>query len=301
MAFPTATVTQGSGLTINTLPNAGQATMANSLPVVLANDQSTLAAFVVGGHVDATNSGAITNPASTLTRPASAVASPAAAVPIASPAVFTWTAHPFKNGQTVYLQGTTAPGGFTFLQTYFVVGVATNTFQLAATRGGAAINCTTTAGVGVFATLNYAPNELIASSATAPVVPSFATSAGGALLPRVRLWTSATSGWGGAALSVNLWSAAPTYSAISGNAGDGNPYTVASGGAGWLANFLITLTQFGDAAVGGGGLTGASELALKLASGTSVYWDLQILTGTVQSYPSPIPGQTFNLIAELLN
>jgi hypothetical protein len=50
MAFPTATVTQGSGLTINTLPNAGQATMANSLPVVLANDQSTLAAFVVGGR-----------------------------------------------------------------------------------------------------------------------------------------------------------------------------------------------------------------------------------------------------------
>jgi hypothetical protein len=40
MAFPTATVTQGSGLTVNTLPNAGQNTMANSLGVVIASDQS---------------------------------------------------------------------------------------------------------------------------------------------------------------------------------------------------------------------------------------------------------------------
>jgi hypothetical protein len=40
MAFPTVTVTQGSGLTINTIPNAGQATMANSLGVVVASDQS---------------------------------------------------------------------------------------------------------------------------------------------------------------------------------------------------------------------------------------------------------------------
>ena len=39
MAFPTATVTPGTGLTINTLPNAGQNTAANSLGVVLASDQ----------------------------------------------------------------------------------------------------------------------------------------------------------------------------------------------------------------------------------------------------------------------
>ena len=42
MAFPTATVTPGAGLTINTLPNAGQTTAANSLPVVLASDQSAV-------------------------------------------------------------------------------------------------------------------------------------------------------------------------------------------------------------------------------------------------------------------
>jgi hypothetical protein len=42
MAFPTITVTAGSGTTINTLPNAGQATMSNSLPVALASDQGAL-------------------------------------------------------------------------------------------------------------------------------------------------------------------------------------------------------------------------------------------------------------------
>jgi hypothetical protein len=42
MAFPTAPVTPGSGLTVNTLPNAGQATMANSLSVAIASDQSSI-------------------------------------------------------------------------------------------------------------------------------------------------------------------------------------------------------------------------------------------------------------------
>src|SRR5437660_138343 len=126
MAFPTATITQGSGLTINTLPNAGQATMANSLPVAIASDQSSL-------NVTSFSGGSITNPASTLTRPANTTA--------------------------------------------------------------------------------YAANQLIASSTTAAsiVVPSFATVAGAGILPRLRLRTNAPSGWGGINLSINLWSAAPTY------------------------------------------------------------------------------------------
>lgn len=208
MAFPTATITQGSGLTINTLPNAGQATMANSLGVTIASDQS-------GFPVTSLSSGAITNPTSRLTRPANTTA--------------------------------------------------------------------------------YAANQSIASSTTAGsvVVPSFAiaTSGGGVLLPRLRLRTNATSGWGGVNLSINLWSAAPAYTN-----GDGGAYAVATGSAGWLANFLLSLIQFGDGAIGAGPLTGASELALKLASGTSVFWDVQILTAV-----TPISGQTFTLAAELLN
>src|ERR1700722_13370450 len=44
MAFPTVVVTPGSGQTINTLPNAGQATGANSLPVVTASDDPVVVA-----------------------------------------------------------------------------------------------------------------------------------------------------------------------------------------------------------------------------------------------------------------
>lgn len=47
MAFPTLNVTPGSGVTINTLPSAGQQAMANCLPVVVASDQS--AVTVAGG------------------------------------------------------------------------------------------------------------------------------------------------------------------------------------------------------------------------------------------------------------
>jgi hypothetical protein len=209
MAFPTATVTQGSGLTINTLPNAGQATMANSLGVAIASDQSAF-------PVTSLSSGAITNPTSTLTRPSNTTA--------------------------------------------------------------------------------YASGQLIASSTTAGsvVVPSFsiASAAGGAILPRIRIRASLSpSSWQGVNLSVNLWSAAPTYTN-----GDAQPYAVATGSATWLANYLVTLTQFGDGAVGAGPLTGANEMALKLASGTAVFWDLQVLNSA-----TPAAGQTFTLIPELLN
>ena len=51
MAFPTVVVTPGSGQTINTLPNAGQATGANSLPVVAASDDPVVVA--TGTQADA--------------------------------------------------------------------------------------------------------------------------------------------------------------------------------------------------------------------------------------------------------
>jgi hypothetical protein len=206
MAFPTATVTQGSGLTINTLPNAGQATMANSLSVAIASDQS-------GVPVTSFSGGSITNPTSTLTRPANTTA--------------------------------------------------------------------------------YAANQLIASSTTAAsiVVPSLATLTGAGILPRLRLRTNAGNGWGGVNLSINLWSAAPTYTN-----GDGGAYAPATGSAAWLANFLVSsLQQFGDGAIGSGGLTSANEMAIRLASGT-LFWDLQILSAA-----TPGSGQTFTLTAELLN
>jgi len=52
MAFPTVTVTPGIGQTINTLPNAGQLTAANSLPVVLASDQSAIPTTTPAGSAN---------------------------------------------------------------------------------------------------------------------------------------------------------------------------------------------------------------------------------------------------------
>jgi hypothetical protein len=287
MAFPTAAVTQGSGLTINTLPNAGQATMANSLGVAIASDQS-------GFPVTALNSGAITDPSSTLTRPASATASPTLSVSTTVSPYFTWTGNPLVNGQGVFLSGT-VPGNFTVGTTMFVRDVAGNAFNLASTVNGAAIQPSST-GTGVVANLEYKPNDLIASSAVTPVVPFFAiaNSAGGVIIPRIRLSTLGTQNvipWVGIMLSVNLWSAAPTYTG-----GDAQLYAPATGAANWLANFLITLTQFGDGASGFGQLTGANQMALKLASGTSVFWDLQCL-----SFTQPFASQVFTLTAECLN
>jgi len=51
MAFPTLTVTAGTGQTINTLPAAGQATAAESLSVVLASNAGLPAGTAIIGKV----------------------------------------------------------------------------------------------------------------------------------------------------------------------------------------------------------------------------------------------------------
>jgi microcystin-dependent protein len=62
---------------------------------------------------------------------------------IASPGVFTLLAHGLLNGDMVYLETTGAlPTGLTADTIYYVVSVTTNTFQLALTAGGTAINTT---------------------------------------------------------------------------------------------------------------------------------------------------------------
>lgn len=143
-------------------------------------------------------------------------------------------------------------------------------------------------------TTAYATTQLIGSSTTAGsvVVPSFAiaNAAGSAVIPRLRLSTNATTGWG-TTLTVNLWSAAPTYTN-----GDGGTYAVATNGAKHLAQYSCTLTQYGDAASGECSVSVGNFAMVTLASGTSIFWDLQT-TGSA----TPISGQTFTLIPELLN
>lgn len=68
-------------------------------------------------------------------------ASATVTITIASPGVVTWNSHPMQNGDPVRLQTTGAlPTGLAVNTTYYVVSAGANTFQLSATRGGAAIN-----------------------------------------------------------------------------------------------------------------------------------------------------------------
>ena len=72
MAFPTVTVTPGSGQTVNTLPNAGQNTMANSLGVVIASDQSAIpVSGTVTANVNGGNAVAVKVDGSAVTQPVS--------------------------------------------------------------------------------------------------------------------------------------------------------------------------------------------------------------------------------------
>ncbi len=62
-------------------------------------------------------------------------------ITIASPGVITWTGHTFANGTPLKLTTTGAlPTGLTAGTQYYVVSSAANTFSLATTVGGAAIN-----------------------------------------------------------------------------------------------------------------------------------------------------------------
>jgi hypothetical protein len=239
----------------------------------------------------------IFNPGATLTLPTRAnIASGSNSVTAASPCVFTWTANGMTNGQTAVLSGTTAPGTGQFVNgsVYYIVAQATNTVELAATRGGAALNCPTTAGVAETLTMTYEPNELIANSiangsvASNPIQISAVT--GAAIIPYLTLQTSATSGWGGVAVSINLWKAQPTY----GN-GDGGAYVVSTGSANYIATLTGTLTQFGDGAVANFFLSPQVAALTRVSSG-QIYWDLQIIGSAV-----PISGQTFSLTAGVLN
>jgi hypothetical protein len=62
-------------------------------------------------------------------------------ITIASPGVVTWTGHTFNNGEPIILTTTGAlPTGLTANTIYYIVSAAANTFRLALTPGGAAIN-----------------------------------------------------------------------------------------------------------------------------------------------------------------
>lgn len=76
-------------------------------------------------------------------------------------------AHGYANGNLVVIIGDTVQGGLVEGTTYFIVNATTDTFQLSATNGGAAINLTSLAGPA--AQVVRMISEAFASQGTATV------------------------------------------------------------------------------------------------------------------------------------
>lgn len=141
---------------------------------------------------------------------------------------------------------------------------------------------------------NLIASNTVAASVVVPSVSVARVGGGSFLIRRVRLTTTATTGWNGATFRLSLWSAAPTYTN-----GDGGAYVPATGASSYLGSFDLTMIQFGDGATGIGiptqTLGQGSEAGIQLASGQIVYWDLQYTGG---SSLTPIANQTFTLTPE---
>jgi hypothetical protein len=148
-------------------------------------------------------------------------------------------------------------------------------------------------------TTAYGQSTLMATSATAGsvVVPSFSipNSAGGAIIPRVRLAINdATStAWGSQTIRVDLWSAAPTWTN-----GDRGAWSPATNTGGHLAAYgCVMSAEYGDGVYGECAPLVGSSATIKLASGTTVYWSANAVTGSGVTGAS----KTVTLTVEELN
>lgn len=171
-------------------------------------------------------------------------------------------------------------------------------FSVVSTSSGAITNPTSTLTMTA-ATTAYTAGQLIATSATAGsvVVPSFAiaNSAGGAIIPRLRLSTNDTVGtaWGAASIQVDLWSAAPTWTN-----GDRAAWSPATGTAAHLGSYACTVSaEYGDGAYAECSPSVGNAALPKLASGTLVFWSLKAVSGSGVTGASKV----WTLTAEELN
>lgn len=138
-------------------------------------------------------------------------------------------------------------------------------------------------------------NDIVANSTAAGSISYGALqvareAAGSFRIDRLRLYSNHTTGLAGINVRVRLWTAAPTYAN-----GHGGAYSVTAGHAGYLGSFTGVFEQFADGAVAI--LTcdyGPGGVKCDLASGQSVFWDLQTLT----SFPQQA-SKTVTLVAEV--
>lgn len=125
-------------------------------------------------------------------------------------------------------------------------------------------------------------------------MPSFSMTNTAGIISRLRLTSNDTTStsWGAQTITVDLWSAAPTFTN-----GDRGAYSPATGTANHLGSFTCVMS-----AVYGDGLYAecnpvVGNFALLKLSGTSVYWSLTATTGSGVTGASKV----FTLTAEVTN
>jgi hypothetical protein len=288
MGAPTVNVTEGAGKVLFSMADAG--TNSSSAPTVgLPPDQVTTLSALPSGAATAAKQpalGTAGSPSSDVLTVQGIASGTALAVTVAGVA-------------TASKQPALGTAGSPSADVLTVQGSASGTSIPVAITSGGGLSQTITNPTSTLTrpanTTAYVANAIIANntSGASVVVPSFAiqNSAGGASIPRLRLSTNVTTGWGGVSININLWTAAPTFTN-----GDNGSYAPATGAAAYLGQFSVSLNQFSDGASGIAVSSSGNPVNVRLASGTAIYWDMQI-TGTA----TPISGQTFTLIPEVLN
>ncbi len=115
-------------------------------------------------------------------------------ITIASPGVVTWTGHKLANGQAVIFEpasGAVLPTGITAGNMYYVVAAAANTFEVAASPGGTAINTTGSSSGTITCTVTYTQ---ISAGQTVTGGTSGATAVVQRALLRTGTWSTAPVG-----------------------------------------------------------------------------------------------------------
>ena len=138
---------------------------------------------------------------------------------------------------------------------------------------------------------SLATGQIIAPNPNVASVFTLVNGPGAALTPKFNLTTNATSGWGGANVQINLWTASPAYT----NA-DGGTYAATTGSAVLLDSYSCTFTQFVDKAQAICVPTNGTVSIVQSVTGANIYWDLQSLSTVTKT-----SGQTFTLTPLLLN
>ena len=202
MAAPSLTVTPGTGSTIFTMADAG--TNASAAPTVgLPPDQITALTALPSNAAIASKQpglGTAGSPsADVLTVQGNASGTP---LPVT-----------VTGGATAAKQPALGTAGSPSADVITVQGSSSGTALNVGIVSGGGLSLTITNPTSTLTrpanTTAYAANQIIASntSGASVVVPSFAiaNSAGGASIPRLRLSTSVTTGWGGVVININLW------------------------------------------------------------------------------------------------